>query len=322
MRSSLGTTALRLAHFAWGRSSVPFPLRPLVVIHDFGRWVEASVTAVNPMDGTHGTVSKLLRLQVQFRNEAHAVSQPNSRITFHSSQSVRIAATVLLFILVCTTGCSRDPRAQEMHFLQSGKRLVEKKDYPRALLEFKNAARFVPHDAEPYYQIALAYLASGDAQAAVNNLMHASRLDPKHVGVRLKLTELMAANQDRSVVEEGEKRAQSLFKQLPGNAEAANALGLAELRLGKTDSALAHFQRAMADSPGYLSSAINLALAKMASGNAREAENILNALPIRTRVIRMQKSRSAAFTSLWAAHWRRRARFSRQSTWTGRPFRP
>jgi tetratricopeptide (TPR) repeat protein len=224
-------------------------------------------------DQPHG--GKIAQVRSSVRNEAHAVSQPNSRITFHSSQSVRIAATALLFILVCTTGCSRDPHAQEMHFLQSGKRLVEKNDYPRALLEFKNAAHFAPHDAEPYYQIALAYLAAGDAQAAVNNLMHASRLDPKHVGVQLKLTELMTANQDRSVVEEGEKRAQSLFEQLPGNAEAANALGLAELRLGKTDSALAHFQRAMADSPGYLSSAINLAVAKMASGDARQAEDIL-----------------------------------------------
>ena len=54
-------------------------------------------------------------------------------------------------------------RATEDRYLARGKQLVEKKEYARAILEFKNASRLSPNSAEPYYQAGLAYLAIGTA---------------------------------------------------------------------------------------------------------------------------------------------------------------
>jgi tetratricopeptide (TPR) repeat protein len=142
-------------------------------------------------------------------------------------------------------------------------------------LEFKNAVRLAPGDAEPLYQMALAYLALGDGQAAVTHLMRASQLDPKHARVQLKLAELMALNTDRAVVEEAEKRAQFLLDASPDNPAAANALAVAEMRLGKTDNALAHLKHVLAHSPAFLSSAVNAAVIQRSKGDVKAAEQTL-----------------------------------------------
>ena len=47
-----------------------------------------------------------------------------------------------------------------------------KKDYARAILEFRNAARLLPNSAEAAYQLSLAYLDSGDYGSGV---AHAKR---------------------------------------------------------------------------------------------------------------------------------------------------
>src|ERR1017187_1095885 len=58
--------------------------------------------------------------------------------------------------------CSSSPKAMEARYLRRGEALMAKKDYSRALLEFKNASGVMPKDAEPKYQTGLAYLALGD----------------------------------------------------------------------------------------------------------------------------------------------------------------
>ena len=69
-------------------------------------------------------------------------------------------AIALLGILM--GGCSRSPEKQSAKFLARGKVLLEKKEYPSALIEFRNASRLQPNSAEPYYQAALVLLAMGD----------------------------------------------------------------------------------------------------------------------------------------------------------------
>ncbi len=80
-----------------------------------------------------------------------------------------ICAVVLL------AGCSSSPQQKEAKFLKRGKALLEKKDYSRASLEFKNAEKAVPKDAEPYYQSGLAYLAAGELGNAVKAFRQATK---------------------------------------------------------------------------------------------------------------------------------------------------
>lgn len=191
-----------------------------------------------------------------------------------SSRKSWLLIVVLVFTLIesaVLVGC----RATSADFMARGKKFFEQEQYERALLEFKNAARLEPKNAEPYYQAALAYLALGNGQAAVANLLNAAQIDPKHSGVQLKLTELKAFNQDRAIVQDGEKNAQSLLMAQPRNSEAANALAVAEFRLGETEAALAHFRQALAESPGNFSFAINLAIVELARGDTAGAQSTL-----------------------------------------------
>src|SRR5215467_13469321 len=84
--------------------------------------------------------------------------------TMHPSRN---CMGLIIFLVALFAGCSRDPVAREAKALERGKSLLERRDYSRALLEFKNATQAMPKDAEPYYQAGLASLGLGDGRNAV-----------------------------------------------------------------------------------------------------------------------------------------------------------
>ncbi len=114
---------------------------------------------------------------------------------------------------------------------------MARKDYNRAVLEFKNAAQALPKEAEPVYRLGLAYLAIGNLNQAVAALFRATQLDPQHVGARVKVSELMARSGDARLIREGEKRSRELFESAPGNTDALNVLALSEVELGESEDA-------------------------------------------------------------------------------------
>src|SRR6476660_10631707 len=85
-----------------------------------------------------------------------------------------------LFAALVFTGCSMTPQAKEAKFLEHGKSYMAQKDYSRATIEFQNAIRARKTDAEPYYQLALAYMAMNDFRTGIPFLKKALDLDPKH----------------------------------------------------------------------------------------------------------------------------------------------
>src|SRR5689334_15457707 len=99
-----------------------------------------------------------------------------------------ISALVGLSIAVC--GCS--PQAREARYLASGKKMMEKKDYPRAIIQFNNAVKVMPKDAEAHYQLALALIAQRSYRAAYYELDKAVKLNPKHKEAQLKMAEYLA----------------------------------------------------------------------------------------------------------------------------------
>ena len=134
----------------------------------------------------------------------------------------------------------------------------------------------MPKDAEPHYQLGLAELDLGYAQAAVNELRRAVQMDPKHMGAQLKLAELMAANRNPDVVREGEKGAQAILAVEPGNPDALQTLASAELRLGEDPKdAVAHLEEALEKVPQHLGSATDLAMEKLREHDVAGAEQVL-----------------------------------------------
>src|SRR6266542_3546061 len=96
----------------------------------------------------------------------------------HRSRLVALA--LVAGTCVIASSCSRTPRQKEARYLEAGKRQLEKKDYARAIIYFRNAAKAMPTDAEPPYQMALAYIARRDWQYAYASLNKAVQLNPNH----------------------------------------------------------------------------------------------------------------------------------------------
>jgi tetratricopeptide (TPR) repeat protein len=132
-----------------------------------------------------------------------------------------------------------------------------------------------PRDAEPYYQIGLAYLASRDVRSAAAYFNKATQLNPKHTGAQLRLSELMAGSGSQNLVEEAQKRTEDVLTMLPDDAEALNLLAFTELRLGKPESAESHLEQVLRNSPGNLRTSVALAQARVARHDLAGAEQAL-----------------------------------------------
>jgi tetratricopeptide (TPR) repeat protein len=194
--------------------------------------------------------------------------------------SSKRARFVEFTVLVCMlaglfTGCMRSPEAMRDRSLAAGKRLMDKGDPRRALLEFKNAVQAMPRDAEAQYQLGNAYGATGDLGASAAAFRRATELNPKHREAEQKLTQLMTVLGDRRLVEEAERRLHTLLSASPADVTALNTLAFAELKLGKRAEAIRHLEQVLATSPQQLNSAVLLAQERLADGDVNGAEIIL-----------------------------------------------
>ena len=186
-----------------------------------------------------------------------------------------IASSALLVALLLLSTCTRTPESKAAQFLANGKGLMDRKDYARAALEFKNAVRLLPKDAEAEYQLGLAYLADGKLTDSVGALTKATALDPKHAKAQVKLAELMALSGIPSVIREGEKRVQDVLAATPGNPDALNALALSELALGNPQDAEHHLEEALQKLPQNLNSSVALARIYLSRNDFKGAEEVL-----------------------------------------------
>jgi tetratricopeptide (TPR) repeat protein len=172
-------------------------------------------------------------------------------------------------------GCRTSPEAKEAKFLNRGRALLAKKDYQRALLEFRNASTAVPNDAEPYYQMGLVYLENRDFTNAARAIQRAIAINPKHLGAQLKLSELMANTRDEKLIAEAGSRIQSVFGQSPTDPEVLETLAIAEWKLGKPEEAMERLEQALRRFPAHLQSSMTLARMKLSKNDWNGAEEIL-----------------------------------------------
>ena len=152
---------------------------------------------------------------------------------------------------------------------------MEKKDYGRAVLEFRNAVKVMPKDAEPYYQLGLTYLASGNVANGIGSLRRATELNPKHAAAQLKLAELMTTSQNQDILHDAVGRLESILTASPDNIEATDTLALAEWRLGKIDDASKRLEEALERFPTSLRSSIQLARFRLSRNDLSGAEEVL-----------------------------------------------
>src|SRR5438105_1370514 len=182
--------------------------------------------------------------------------EERSMVFTRKATSRRVIVPLLTLAMAVGSGCVRTPQEKEAKFIESGKRHMVKKDYVRAVLQFRNAVSIVPTDPEPYYQLGLAYLDAGSPREGITALSKATEQDPKHVGAQVKLAELIATSREKEYLDEAEKRMRELLKTSPQNVEVMTTLAFTESKLGKAESAEHHLRQALQQSPQNLKASV------------------------------------------------------------------
>ncbi|HTB13144.1 MAG TPA: tetratricopeptide repeat protein [Bryobacteraceae bacterium] len=187
----------------------------------------------------------------------------------------KLGASAMLVVFGIFVGCAISPQSKETKFLRRGEALREKKDYARALLEFKNAAEAMPRDAEPQYQMGITYLASGSLGSGIASLRKATELNPRHEQAQLKLAEVLTASSNKELVQQAASRLEAVLSASPGNSEANDALALAEWKLGKTEEAIGRLEDTLQKFPSRLQTSVELAQLQLRQKDLASAERVL-----------------------------------------------
>ena len=189
----------------------------------------------------------------------------------------RCAFLAALLAGLCAISCS-SPAQKEARFLKRGKSLLEKHNYAAASLEFQNAARVMPRDAEPEYEIGLAAMGVGDERSAATHFRKALELNPQHHDAQLRLASLMIATSDPKVIRSGAEQVSEVLAASPKDPDVLNLLAIAELRLGEEKDAISHLETALKNAPQDVAAAVNLSRVRLKSHDAAGAEAILKRL--------------------------------------------
>src|SRR5262245_38741876 len=123
------------------------------------------------------------------------VSQTGGLKLLNCPNIIKLVAVVACF---APAACHKSPADKEAQYMKRGEAEMAKKDYQRAILEFRNAAQVMPNDAEPYYRLGLAYLEVPDPRNAYGALKKATELNPHHNEAQLKLSQVLLATRDKA----------------------------------------------------------------------------------------------------------------------------
>lgn len=111
--------------------------------------------------------------------------------------------------------------------MERGIQYLEKSDYDKARVEFRNAARINPTSAEVYYYFGVLDEAKGQIRNAVGNYLHAEMQDPSYVPARLKIAQFALAS---GAYDEAQTRLTAVLDLDPNNVEAHAVQGALNLR--------------------------------------------------------------------------------------------
>jgi tetratricopeptide (TPR) repeat protein len=158
--------------------------------------------------------------------------------------------------------------------MENGRRLYDKRDYARAIIELKNAVDIANGDPEPYYWLGMSYMSSGNIPLAIDSFRTAADLDPKHAGAQLRMAELLTLSDDPELLDDAKKRLQIVLS-VGASADALNAMALTELKLGNDQDSQLYLEDALARFPQSMSAYVVLAKLKILKHDLPGAEDIL-----------------------------------------------
>lgn len=134
---------------------------------------------------------------------------------------------------------------------------LERADYERAKLAFRDAIQRAPHWAYPWHNLALAYTETGDYDQAIRSYQEGMRLAPKYSYLAYNLGLVYQRLNRRAEAEQAYKKAIAIS---PNLGEPYNALGYLNASRGKFAEAERFYKEALAKNPDLLAARHNLAV--------------------------------------------------------------
>lgn len=183
-----------------------------------------------------------------------------------SRKTVLMIATALLTISLA--GCD-SPEDKEAKYIHRGNDLYDKGEYDKARLEYKNAARLVPVDAEVRYRLGLVDEAQGNLQNAFGNFIAAEQQNAHHRLALLKLAQYFLAG---DMADEAQKRLNLLLTDDPSDSEAHALAAAAHLRRKELDAVEPEVRKAFAKDPANATAFSVLTGLYVAQNNMAQAE--------------------------------------------------
>ena len=136
---------------------------------------------------------------------------------FAAALGRRPAAGALLFSLLVTAGCHRDPNKQKQKYLESGKRYAAEGKYKEAAIQFSNALKVDRNFGEAHYQLGSTYIKMGSVMPGYAELQRAVALQPGNLPARIDLGNLLLAGHQ---VDRANEQAQAVLAADSRNADA------------------------------------------------------------------------------------------------------
>ena len=128
----------------------------------------------------------------------------------------RLVAILIIALALFTVGCS-GPEEKKMKFYNKGKELLEKGDYVKASLEFRNALQIDPKFPDAYYMLGLVELRKGEVRKAYGAFAKTVELDPKHYDAQIQMGNLLFMGKQ---IDQAMEKAEFVLKDNPTHENA------------------------------------------------------------------------------------------------------
>lgn len=158
-----------------------------------------------------------------------------------------ISSRVVLLLVVGWLGCA-DEESRLAEHMKRAEAYLEEEKAAEAVIEYRNALRIAPNNAEAHYGLAKAYLASEELGKAYWELQETVRLDPSNLEARLDYTRFLLIGGEEEL-NQALEQADAVLEQDPRNADAHALKAQALERLQRFDEALEAYETAVTLAP-------------------------------------------------------------------------
>lgn len=201
---------------------------------------------------------------------------------------------ILAALAVFVVSCGRDPQKLKQQYMADGDKYFAQKDYPEAIIQYRNAVAQDGAFGEGRMKLAAAYEATGDVRNALREYVRAADLLPDNVDAQAHAAKmLLAAGQ----YPEAKTRALAALAKDPKNINGLITLGNALAGLKDIDGAITQLNAAIDSQPSIAFSYANLGLLEMQKGDTTAAENTFK------RAIELDPKSPDAHLNLGSFYW-------------------